>query len=102
MKLSLGLHTLIEGEATRANAHGIILQVCSSDGQIDFKGSVGGAAPDARLAIASITKIFTAALITQLADERALSLDQTVQSSRSEVSTRPTHPRPNRLYVADA
>jgi CubicO group peptidase (beta-lactamase class C family) len=81
MTLSQSLHTLIEGEAAKANTHRIILRVCSGDGQVDFKGSAGAAAPETRFAIASITKMFTAALIMRLADEKALRLDQTAQSS---------------------
>lgn len=91
MTLSQSLQTLIEGEATKTNTHGIILRVCSGDGRIDFKGSAGAATPDTRFPIASITKMFTAALIMQLADEGALNLDQTVQTILTDVDLSGLH-----------
>ena len=91
MTLSQSLQTLLDEEATKANTHGIILRVCSGDGQLDFKGSAGAAAPDTRFAIASISKMFTAALIMQLADEGALNLDQTVQSILTDLDLSGLH-----------
>ncbi len=80
MTLSQSLQALIDTEAGKSNTHGIILRVVSGDGQVDFKGSAGAAMPDTRFPIASITKIYTAALIMQLVDEGHVTLDQSVQS----------------------
>ncbi|GAB5449564.1 serine hydrolase domain-containing protein [Gymnodinialimonas sp.] len=80
MTLSQSLQALIDREAGKSNTHGIILRVVSGDGQVDFKGSAGAAVPDTRFPIASITKMYTAALIMQLVDEGQVKLDQTVQS----------------------
>ena len=80
MELTQSLQALIDKEAGKSNTHGIILRVASYDGRVDFKGSAGAATPDTRFPIASITKMYTAALIMQLVDERHVTLDQTVQS----------------------
>lgn len=80
MPLSQNLQALINAEAGKPHTHGVILRVVSGDGQVDFKGSGGDAGPDTRFPIASITKMYTAALVMQLVDEGHLTLDQTVQS----------------------
>ena len=80
MELTQSLQALIDKEAGKSNTHGIILRVASYGGRVDFKGSAGAATPDTRFPIASITKMYTAALIMQLVDERHVTLDQTVQS----------------------
>ncbi len=91
MTLSQKLQALIDAERARPKTHGVILRVSSGDGRLDFKGSAGAAAPDTRFAIASITKMFTAVLIMQLADEGRLSLDQTAQSILTDVSLSGVH-----------
>ncbi len=80
MTLSQSLQALIDTEASKPHTHGIILRVVSGDGQADFKGSAGAAVPDTRFPIASITKMYTAALIMQLVDDGLIKLDQPVQS----------------------
>lgn len=80
MTLSRKLQALIDAEAGKPNTHGIILRVVSGNGQVDFKGSAGAAVPDTRFPIASITKMYTSALVMQLVDEGHIRLDQTVQS----------------------
>lgn len=85
MTLSQKIQALIDAERAKANTHGVILRVCSGDGRVDFKGSAGVATPDTRFPIASITKMFTAALIMQLVDEGRINLDQTVQSILTDV-----------------
>lgn len=69
MTLSQNIQGLIDVECAKANTHGVILRISSGDGRVDFKGSAGVATPDTRFPIASITKMFTAALVMQLVDE---------------------------------
>lgn len=85
MTPSQNLQALIDAEAAKRHTHGIILRVFSGDGQVDFKGSAGAAVPDTRFPIASITKMYTAALIMQLVDEGQIKLDQTVGSILTDV-----------------
>lgn len=79
--LKTRLQDLVEAERRRSRAHGLILHLCSGDGRIDIRAAAGTARPDTRVPIASISKMFTAALIVQLCDEGTLGLDQTVQSA---------------------
>lgn len=65
--------------------------MASSDGKVDFKGSAGTATPDTRFPIASITKMFTVALIVQLVEEGRIALDQTVQSILTDVDLTGLH-----------
>ena len=85
MDLNQKLQALLDEECAKPHSHGVILRVASDDGRVDFKGSAGNAAPDTRFPIASISKMFTAALIRQLADEERIDLDQTVQSTLKDV-----------------
>lgn len=80
MELSQNLQRLIDSEAMEKDTNGVILRVQSGDGKVDFKGAAGAAVADTRFPIASITKMFTATLIMQLADEGRVELGQTVQS----------------------
>lgn len=91
MTLSQDLQVLLEAECAKAHTHGLILRVASGDGQVDYKGSAGAATPDTRFPIASITKMFTAALIMQLVDERRINLNQTVQSILTNVDLTGLH-----------
>ncbi len=91
MSFDQKLQALIDAECAKAHTHGVILRVASGDGAVDFKGSAGAAAPDTRFPIASISKMFTAALIMQLADERRIDLDQTVQSILTDVDLSGLH-----------
>jgi CubicO group peptidase (beta-lactamase class C family) len=79
--LNATLRCLVEREQARGTVHGLVLRVRSGDGRLDFRGAAGAATPDIRFPIASVSKMFTAALIVQLCDEGALDLDQTVQSA---------------------
>jgi len=79
--LDATLQRLVETEQARGKVHGLLLHVRSADGRLNFKGAAGAADPDIRFAIASVSKMFTAALIVQLCDEGALDLDQSVQSA---------------------
>lgn len=91
MTLSQNIQALIDAECEKANAHGVILRVFSGDGRVDFKGSAGAATPETRFPIASITKMFTVALIMQLVDEGRIDLDQTVQSLLRDVDLSGLH-----------
>lgn len=91
MTLSQNIQALLDAECAKANTDGVILRVFSRDGRVDSKGSAGVATPDTRFPIASITKMFTAALIMQLVDEGRVNLDQTVQSTLTEVDLSGLH-----------
>ena len=91
MSLDQKLQALINTECAKAHTHGLILRVASGDGAVDFKGSAGAAAPDTRFPIASISKMFTATLIMQLADEGQIDLGQTVQSILTDVDLSRLH-----------
>lgn len=80
MTLNERIQGLIDIECAKTNTHAILLRVQSGDGQVNFNGAAGAATPDTRFPIASITKMFTAALILQLVDEGQINLEQTVQS----------------------
>lgn len=85
------LQHLIDAEGAKAKTHAVILAVRSGDGAIDFRGSAGAAAPDVRFPIASISKLFTATLIMQLADAGQIALDQTVQSILTDMDLSGLH-----------
>lgn len=91
MTLTQDLQNLIDAECAKANSHSVILRVQSGDERVDFRGSAGDAAPDTRFAIASISKMFTATLIMQLADAGRIDLDQTVQSILTNVDLSGLH-----------
>ena len=91
MTLMQTLQDLIDAECTKAQSHGMILRVFSGDGQIDFKGSAGAATPDTQFPIASLTKMFTATMISQLLHEGRLHLDQMVQSVLSDLDLSQLH-----------
>ncbi|TDL90527.1 serine hydrolase domain-containing protein [Meridianimarinicoccus aquatilis] len=80
MTLNGDLQRLIDTECAKANTHNVILRIESGNGQVRFKGSAAAARPEAPFAIASISKMFTATLILQLAEEGQIDLNQTVQS----------------------
>lgn len=91
MTLSQKLQSLIDAESAKPNTHGLILRVASGDGRVDFAGSAGAADPHSRFPIASISKMFTAVLIMQLADEGRIKLDQSVQSILTDVDLSGLH-----------
>lgn len=69
------LQQLIEAENQKPHTHSVLLGVQSRDGQFTFTGAAGEAAPDSPYFIASITKMYTAAVIMQLVDEGRVDLD---------------------------
>ena len=89
--LNQKLQDLVEAEQVSSKAHALLLAARSGDGRMDFKGSAGEATPDARFPIASISKMFTANLILQLADDALIDLDQTVQSALPQVDLTDLH-----------
>lgn len=91
MTLSQKIQALVDAESAKANTHGVILRVFSGDGRVDYKGSAGVATPDTQFPIASITKMFTAALVMQLIDKGRINLDQTVQSILTDVNLSGLH-----------
>lgn len=91
MALSQNLQNLLDTECAKANSHGVILRVASGDGRVDFRGSAGAATPHTRFPIASISKMFTAALIMQLVDDARLGLDQTVQTVLTDIDLSGLH-----------
>ncbi|PXW72795.1 CubicO group peptidase (beta-lactamase class C family) [Loktanella sp. PT4BL] len=91
MTLSQDLQALINAESAKPYSHNVMLRVLSGDKRVDFKGSAGTTATDTRFAIASISKMFTATLILQLADAGLIRLDQTVQSILPDVDLSGLH-----------
>jgi D-alanyl-D-alanine carboxypeptidase len=91
MTFSQEIQALVDAESAKANTHGLVLRVSSGDGRVEFKGSAGDVAPDTRFPIASITKMFTAALVMQLVDEGRINLDQTAQSILTDVDLSGLH-----------
>jgi CubicO group peptidase (beta-lactamase class C family) len=79
--LDATLQRMVETEQARGTVHGLVLRVQSGDGRLDFRGGAGAAEAGIRFPIASVSKMFTAALIVQLCDEGALDLDQSVQNA---------------------
>ena len=91
MALDQHLQALIEKECSKAHTHALILRVQSGDGRVDFKGSAGDATLDTRFPIASIAKMFTAALVMQLVEDGRIELDQIVQSILTDVGLSDLH-----------
>lgn len=69
------LQTLIDQEASKANSHGVLLGVQSADSRINSQGAAGNATPDSPYFIASVTKMYTAAVLMGLVDEGKLDLE---------------------------
>lgn len=91
MTLNQAFQDLIDAECAKANTHAVLLRVQSGDGRVDFRGSAGAATPETRFPIASITKMFTATMIMQLADQGRIELDQTVQGILTDVELSGLH-----------
>ncbi len=91
MTLNDRLQSLINVECAKAHTHAILLRVQSGDGQVSLTGAAGAATPDIRFPIASITKMFTAALTIQLVDEGQIDLARTVQNILTDVNLSGLH-----------
>jgi D-alanyl-D-alanine carboxypeptidase len=90
-KLNAKLQSVVETEQAMSGARALLLGVQSGNKDIDFKGGAGVATPDIRFPIASISKMFTGALILQLFDEGVITLDQTAQSVLPDVDLSDLH-----------
>lgn len=80
------LQKLLEAEFSRTKSNSILLSVRSGDHTVDFKGAVGGGAPESQYFVASISKMFTATIIMQLVDEGRLALEDRVNTYLSHLS----------------
>jgi D-alanyl-D-alanine carboxypeptidase len=70
---------LIDKETAKGTTHAVLLGVQSADRRIDFRGAAGDAVPDDPFHIASITKMYTAAIAMQLTDENKLNLQTPIR-----------------------
>ncbi len=85
------LQQMIDKEARKANTHAVLLGVQSGDGRVDFCGAAGDAAPEQPFFVASITKMFTAAVIMQLVDEGRLDLNAPVPAMLPQLNLARIH-----------
>ena len=76
--LEVALQRLADRAVRGRHVHGLLLGVESDDGSKSVRVAAGVARPDAPYAIASITKMFTAAIVLRLVDEGRLRLDDQV------------------------
>ena len=88
--LDQALQGLLAKWQGRSGAPAILTHVRSGDGRIDVRGAAG-AAPDTRFPIASVTKMFTAALIQQLCDEGRIALDDRIAAHLPDVDLAGLH-----------
>lgn len=79
-QLNQQLQQIMDEAARKSNTHAVMLGVQSGNGRIQFSGAAGDATPDQPYFIASITKMFTAAVVMQLVDEGQVELDATLQT----------------------
>ncbi|RED10680.1 serine hydrolase domain-containing protein [Pontivivens insulae] len=89
--LNDALQSLVETEQAKSGGQALLLCVQSGDGGVDFRGGAGVSTPELRFPIASISKMFTGALILQLADEGRITLDQTAQGVLTDVDLSDLH-----------
>lgn len=76
--LTTALQRLADRAVRGRHVHGVLLGVESDDGSSRVRVAAGDAHADAPYAIASITKMFTAAIVLRLVDEGRLRLDDPV------------------------
>lgn len=76
--LAADVQDLADRSVRGRRVHGVVIGVESDDGSTSVRVAAGDARPDAPYAIASITKMFTAALALQLIDDGRLHLDDRV------------------------
>ncbi|BAN00873.1 serine hydrolase domain-containing protein [Ilumatobacter coccineus] len=77
-QLRAEMQRLADGAVRGRRTHGLSLGVQSDDGATNVQVAAGDAATDDNYAIASITKMFTAALVLGLVDDGRLRLDDRV------------------------
>ncbi len=78
--INMQLQRLIDKEAKKSHTHTVLLGVQSRDGRLQFRGAAGDASAESPYFIASITKMYTAAVVMQLVDEARLDLDTPIQN----------------------
>ena len=79
------LQYLINKEIEKQHTYSVLLSVQSGDGKINFQGVAGEALPESPYFVASITKMFTATVIMQLADEGKLGLNDPIEQYLSHL-----------------
>ncbi len=72
------LDTVMESSVDNKRVFGSLVKIESKDGTFEYETSKGNLASDDIFPIASITKMFTAAIIYQLVDEGRLDLSDTI------------------------
>jgi D-alanyl-D-alanine carboxypeptidase len=80
------IQSLLDRQIGRGNVHNVIVGVGSEDGGVNFVGAAGVADPasgvlmnpDTPYSLASITKMYTAAVILRLHDQGLLDLDEAI------------------------
>jgi D-alanyl-D-alanine carboxypeptidase len=80
------IQSLLDRQIGRGNVHNVIVGMQSEDSSVDFVGAAGIAdpasgapmAPDTPYSLASITKMYTAAVILRLHDQGLLDLDEAI------------------------
>jgi D-alanyl-D-alanine carboxypeptidase len=106
--ISQKLQSILDAQIGKSNIHNIVAAVQSRDRRIDFCGAAGiadpqsGAAmtPDSPYFIASITKMFTAAIVMQLHQARQIDLEAPLSAYLPESLTRGIHIYQGRDYSA--
>ena len=69
------LHKLVDKESRKANTHSMLLGVQSANNSINFQSAAGDATPNSPYFIASVTKMYTVAVLMRLIDEGKLDLN---------------------------
>jgi len=69
------LQKLVDKESRKANTHSVLLGVQSANNSINFQSAAGDASPNSPYFIASITKMYTVAVLMRLIDEGKLDLN---------------------------
>jgi CubicO group peptidase (beta-lactamase class C family) len=93
------LQAILEGQIGKGNIHNIVAAVQSEDQHIDFVGAAGIANPKDRTAmkpstpyfIASVTKMYTAAIVLHLYEEKRIDLDAPITTYLPVSLTRKIH-----------
>jgi tetratricopeptide (TPR) repeat protein len=93
------LQAVLDAQIGKENIHNLVAAVQSDDQSIDFVGAAGiadpqtGAAmtPETSYFIASVTKMYTAAIIMQLHDEKCVDLDSPISQYLPASLTRGIH-----------
>ncbi len=85
------LQALLREEFEKPHSNSILLSVHSGDGRLSFQGAIGEGTPDSPYFVASVTKMFTATVIMQLADEGLLELNDPIEKYLSHLSLNGIH-----------